>query len=506
MFILRRHFLETFKFNIMIRLFTKTVSFLLVVLLCVWTLNAQNYNVFLGSMPVMGGVVTGEGVYEQGTSVTITATPHEFFEFEKWVAGDGEVISYEPEYHFTINGDINLFAYFVITTTPFEIVVSGNPLEGGTVSGGGFFTLGTDVMVSAEPYPNFLFLNWTENGNMVSTEVNYSFPMYGPRSLVANFVPSTVEIILSKNIEEGGTVIGGGIYPYGQTVLIYATDIHPEYMFDNWTENGNLVTWSHVYAFTATQSRHLVANFTPAFYEIPVYANPYEGGTVTGGGTYTHGSHVTISAAANSGYQFSNWTRYISGSGTVVSTEPVYTYEVIGDGWGNTAFIAYFEEEGEKVITILTNIPGGEVLGGGTYQYGDEVTLKAIPKPGFKFVNWVAESKSIVSTENPYSFTVTESLLLIANFEEDGMMNIESIDTESILIYPNPTTGELRVESGELKVNSVEIFDVHGKKILNIMPQLSNSISINTFDFPAGVYFIQLLTEQGTVTKKFVKN
>jgi len=302
--------------------------------------------IVLGSVPLEGGVVIGGGVYEYGMVATITAIPALNYEFLYWTNEDGELFTMLDVLSFPVMKDLILFAHFGIAASV-EVTVSANPPEGGTVTGGGFYTLNTLVTVTAEAHSGFLFLNWTENGNIVSTEANYSFPMYWPRNFVANFVPATCEITLSKNIEEGGTVVGDGTYSYGQTVIIGAAHNLPEYMFVNWTENGNVVSAMPAISFTAIQSRHLVANFTPAFYGIYVYAYPYEGGTVTGGGTYTYGDQVTLAASANEGYQFLNWTKYISGNGTVVSTDPHYTFAVTG----SCAFRAYFQET-ERILPI----------------------------------------------------------------------------------------------------------------------------------------------------------
>jgi hypothetical protein len=37
---------------------------------------------------------------------------------------------------------------------------------------------------------------------------------------------------------------------------------------------------------------------------------------------------------------------------------------------------------------------------------------------------------------------------------------------QDIMVYPNPTTGELRIENGELRITSVEVFDIYGRKLL----------------------------------------
>ena len=59
-------------------------------------------------------------------------------------------------------------------------------------------------------------------------------------------------------------------------------------------------------------------------YTVSVSANPANGGTVTGGGTYQQGQSCTVSATANSGYTFTNWSE----NGNVVSTSANYTFTV----------------------------------------------------------------------------------------------------------------------------------------------------------------------------------
>jgi len=302
--------------------------------------------------PVAGGIAYGSGVYEYGTVITITAIPQPYFEFLYWTNEDGELFSVNAICCFTVIKDHTLIAHFGITAS-FDITVSANPVEGGTVSGAGSYPFGTTVTVTAEPHPDFLFLNWTENGNMVSTDPHFAFSVYGPRNLVANFVPATCEITLSKNIEGAGALHGAGIYNYGQMAIVYADNYLPEYMFAHWTEDGNIVSYGPVIsAFQVTQSRHLVAHFKPAVYEIPVYANPYEGGAVEGGGIHGYGVVVTIAATANEGYQFLNWTKFVLGNGAVVSTDPHYTFEVTGDVLGNCAFVAYFTKEEKDALSI----------------------------------------------------------------------------------------------------------------------------------------------------------
>ena len=59
---------------------------------------------------------------------------------------------------------------------------------------------------------------------------------------------------------------------------------------------------------------------------ISVSAAPANGGRATGGGAFVAGTSVTVLASATNGYVFQSWTE----SGAVVSTNPAYSFTVVG--------------------------------------------------------------------------------------------------------------------------------------------------------------------------------
>ena len=75
-------------------------------------------------------------------------------------------------------------------------------------------------------------------------------------------------------------------------------------------------------------------SITSPTYTITLAADPNEGGTVTGGGTYNQGQSCTLTATANTGYNFVNWTK----DNTEVSTEPTYSFTVTE----SATFVAHF--------------------------------------------------------------------------------------------------------------------------------------------------------------------
>ena len=136
-----------------------------------------------------------------------------------------------------------------------------SPEGAGSVSGEGAYQLGETCTLTATPSSDdYVFVNWTEDGEVVSTNAQYSFTVTGNRNLVANFLQFRVNIIVSANPEEGGTVTGAGSYLLGQTCTLTATP-NENYAFVNWMENGEEISTDLSYSFTVTGNRTVVARF-----------------------------------------------------------------------------------------------------------------------------------------------------------------------------------------------------------------------------------------------------
>jgi len=85
----------------------------------------------------------------------------------------------------------------------------------------------------------------------------------------------------------------------------------------------------------------------------------------------------------------------------------------------------------------------------------------------------------------------------------EGVGIVETRHATSLRIYPNPTDGKLIIESGELKIKSVEIFDITGQVI-----KTYNSLTTNTIDIselPNAMYFITFHSKEQKITRKLVK-
>ena len=137
---------------------------------------------------------------------------------------------------------------------------------------------------------------------------------------------------------ENGTVTGlaaGGTYEGGTTATLTAAP-NDGYEFVNWTVGGKEVSTANPYTFTVNDNITLVANFKEAAAKSYTITTSATNGTVEGAATVVEGESVTLTATANPGYKFVNWTV----GGVEVSTDNPYTFVPTEDA----TVVANFEQ------------------------------------------------------------------------------------------------------------------------------------------------------------------
>ena len=400
----------------------------------------NSYEITATANPEAGGTVEGAVVYNHFSTCTLTATANTGYHFVNWTLG-GEVVSNSPTYSFEVTGASNYVANFELNS--YEIGVSASPEAGGIVTGAGTYEHFSTCTLTATAYSYSTFLCWKKDGVVVSTEAAYSFEVTGPASYVALFEMNSFDIAAEANPAEGGTVTGAGTYTPGETCTLTAT-ANEGYAFVNWTRNGVVVSVEAEYSFTVTEEASFTANFTLNSYAITAMATPSEGGTVTGSGTYYHFESATLTAIANEGYHFVNWTK----DGEVVSSVQTYSFEVTEAA----DFVANFAVNAYNVFAMANPSVGGTVSGAGAYEFGETATLTATPNANYAFVNWT-ENGVEVSTEATYSFIVGGSRSLVANFSHDYYWTVNPFAHESTMTI----IGIVQINGEEQHSNLLEV-------------------------------------------------
>lgn len=94
---------------------------------------------------------------------------------------------------------------------------------------------------------------------------------------------------------------------------------------------------------------------------------------------------------------------------------------------------------------------------------------------------------------------VFESVELISMNE---MISVDEIASNKISFYPNPTRNRLNVNNANLNIQSIQLYDVLGKKVL---VALNNFQQIDVSNLNQGVYLVKIETDKGVFTKKALK-
>ena len=164
-------------------------------------------------------------------------------------------------------------------------------------------------------------------------------------------------ISASANPTAGGTVTGAGQY-YESTECTLTATANEGYTFVKWTKNGAQVSTDATISFTVSGNASYVAVFSLNNYAIAAAAYPTAGGSVSGAGNYNHFTTATLTATANEGYTFVNWTL----DGVEVSTNATYTFTVTGAG----NYVANFTHNRYQVQAASGSVEGGTVVISGT--------------------------------------------------------------------------------------------------------------------------------------------
>jgi len=226
-------------------------------------LPPDKFTLTLEVNPADAGTVSGAGDYEEGETVTLSATPNEGYEFVNWTDAQDAEVSTEATFDYTMPGeDFTLTANF--SEAIYSLTLEVNPADAGTVSGAGDYEEGETVTLSATPNEGYEFVNWTDAQDAeVSTNAAFDYTMPGEDvTLTANFSEVKYSLTLEVNPADAGTVSGAGEYGEGETASLSVSPVG-EFEFVYWTDqDDNRVNTNATFDyFMPSDDMTLTANF-----------------------------------------------------------------------------------------------------------------------------------------------------------------------------------------------------------------------------------------------------
>ena len=340
--------------------------------------------------PTEGGSVTGADEYDYGTLATLTANANEGYTFVNWTI-DGVEVGTESTYSFTVTEAVTLVANFSLNS--YTVTATPSFVDGGAVTIGG--SRNRDEFFY--DFEDGTLQGWTTlqgtNGDspnswMHSTNYDEEYSTGNGHNASNGFVFS------ESYITEGS--LAGPVHPdnylvspqilLGGSISFWATNVEDDYAEHfavavstegntDAADFTNVEEWTFAARAERTGGTRSLANGT--WYEYTADLSAFSGRgyvaihhfdcydqwllcvdditlvpyTGTCSGTFNHGESCTVTATANEGYAFVNWTE----NGEEVSTESAYSFVVTAD----RNLVANFEEHAaveEQTVTLTQGV------------------------------------------------------------------------------------------------------------------------------------------------------
>ena len=82
----------------------------------------------------------------------------------------------------------------IIPADKIQLTLEANPIDQGTTYGTGVYMPGDSVTVYQDQLEGFVFVNWTEDGNIISTSSSFTYTIYTDTTLIQNFEIDTSNV------------------------------------------------------------------------------------------------------------------------------------------------------------------------------------------------------------------------------------------------------------------------------------------------------------------------
>lgn len=345
---------------------------------------------------VIGGV--GGGVFEYGTSVTVTATVATGKAFSHWTE-NGVKVSEDAEYTFVLEHNRTLTAHFTDIIYKFTYYLYGAEFgaEGGVYRS---YDLIYGAPVPLEEPPrreHHTFSGWSMTPAAMPAR---DYTVEGTFSIHRH------TFTVNNGYINGDSGLTKSVFDWNEEVTV--TPVIPRGMiFESWTSGERTVSQDAEYTFRMPgenngEEYELTANFLWKEYFITYYVDgePYGEPVMR----YFESEIVPAAYPVREHYNFSGWS---CGGGALPATMPDR----------DLRFDGYFTLVKHSLTVIDGYIGEDTGLTRADYDYGTTVTVTAVPPVGEAFREWRdRNSRPVAGAGEVYTFVLTEDTLLDAAF------------------------------------------------------------------------------------------
>lgn len=277
--------------------------------------------------------------------------------------------------------------------------------EQGTVTGDGFYPVGSLVTIGATPFEGYEFDSFEYS--MPATVDGNAMTFRMPRNDVyisAFFEAKEYQFTLTNNhLDMGSASIrdesDDGLYAFGSSMQITATPSRGSAFVGWYDSNESLISQDNPYSFSMP---HENIEYHPAFewtqYAVDVSVNDESMGHVVGAGSYVFGQTVTLTAFPEPGYSLFGWYD----GNELLSQDETYSFTMSDNSLSLRVVFAI----GYRLGIFSDAEAKGTVSGpAGLHAAGTKVTVTCSPKEGYAFDCWYDDDLNN-SFDEVYTFTM----------------------------------------------------------------------------------------------------
>ena len=269
------------------------------------------------------------------------------------------------------------------------------------------------IIIATANY-GYHFDHWS-NGNIANPDTLY---LVGDSTVTAIFVANQYVLTVQSIDDSLGSVTGSGTYEYLDSRTISATANYG-YHFSMWSDGDT----TNPRVITLTQDTAFTALFDKNTYGITVLSTDTVKGYADGTGILEYLDTVTLTATANYGYHFTQWSDG--------NTDNPRMVQVTRD----SVFTAQFDYNQYSIALTVDTTIHGTVNGAGNYNYLSQRTLTAIPNYGYHFTQW-----NDGDTNNPRVITLTQDTAFTALFDKNQYLVTLSVNDTALGIVTGDGT------------------------------------------------------------------
>ncbi len=299
------------------------------------------------------------------------------------------------------------------------------------------------------------------------------------------------DIVVDINLDEAGTVTGGGEYLYGDFVTLTA-EANEGYHFLHWFEDGQIISEDEEYEFMVTQDRHITGVFDLITYTIHAPLSGNGGMDPFGVVEVLHGEDITFTMEPLPG----NHIEDVLVNNESVGAVTEYTFEnVVEDGhtihaeFALNTYVVSITSEGNGTVD-----PYGDI----TVSHGDDLHIQMFPDADHHVADILINGSSVGDDEEYLLTNITGDMTVHVVFSLS--VDVADLDaTPDITLYPNPARDRVTIKSSEI-ISVIELYHITGQRIKSVYPD-AREHSLNVGQLQRGTYFLRIQYQDGVTTK-----